>query len=327
MNIKCPKCNRLLKVKQDLVGGAVKCPCGTTLKAKGPPPAPSIKKQPSISNEDVVQMQQPFGNSLIEELTVRDFETNFNGGSAGMDVSAGKKKMTENELGAASSELKSKKAVHKRESSYKKFTFIALASFLTCLIPVLMFNGYKSYRGSTNFMAAWQKQSSENSLLSGSTGGSKVVGAEAQKPQKINFDEEYREQNLEELRLKFKKRVQNILDEQLALEIERRESLGQSLPTNNTLDWLVQWPETLSVGKLLFTLTDNDYIRCELIITGQPLQFALEGDFFVTGIDGIQWKKSTDSAPFGAKQNTLFRKNLISALVIKMQTPIKKSEL
>ncbi len=268
-----------------------------------------------------------FESGLFEELTENDFDTSVAGASSRLDASIGRQKMTQGELMDASAELQSKKRIFRTDNSSRKFTLIALAIFLACLTPVLVFNGYKSYRKSSNFYASWQKENSENSLLSGSTGGSKVVGAEAQKPQKINFADEFREQNLEDLRIKFKNRVQKILDAELALEIERRKSRGQSLPENSTLDWLIQWPETLKVDKLLFTITDNDYVRCELIIAGQPLQFALEGDFFVTGIAGIQWKKSRDTAPFGAKENTLFRQNLISALVIKMQTPINQSDL
>lgn len=323
MNVKCPKCNRLLKITKELAGQNVKCPCGISLKTRSPPPVSGITKKLNPLNSGFPQ-QETFANSLFDELTERDFGASV---AEGTDASVGLQKMTVAELKGATTELKSKSEIHKTDSSYKKYTLITLAIFFTCLTPVLMVHGYKTYRGSSNFYAAWQKQNSENSLLSGSTGGSKVVGAEAQKPQKINFADEYREQNLEELRLKFKKRVQAILDEQLALEIERRESRGQSLPKNSTLDWLIQWPEKLIVDRLLFDITDNDYIRCELVIAGQPLQFALEGKFFVTGISGIQWKKSTDSAPFGAKQNTLFRQNLISALVIKMQTPLNQSDL
>ena len=327
MKVKCPSCNRLLVIAKELEGKAVKCPCGNILKTKPPPVPQRAREVPLSFGQEPLQSQGSSVNSLFDELTERDLRSDEAGSRLGMDASVGRQKMTHGELVDASTDLEAKKRIHKTDASYVKFTLIALAIFLTCLTPVLLFNGYKSYRGSTNFYAAWQKQNSENSLQSGSTGGSKVVGAEAQKPQKINFDENFRQQNLEDLRLKFKERVQNILDTELALEIERRKSRGQSLPSNSTLDWLIQWPETLVVDKLLFEITDNDYVRCELIITGQPLQFALEGTFFVTGISGIQWKKSTDSAPFGAKENTLFRQNLISALVIKMQTPINKSEL
>lgn len=327
MQVKCPACNTLLNIPDHLDGKMAKCPCGITLKTKRPPPAPNANKANSTLNVESKRTKVSIESGLIEELTENDFDTSALGASSRLDASVGKQKMTQGELMDASAELASKERVVRTDNSYKKFTLIALAIFFMCLTPVLAFNGYKSYRKSSNFYASWQKDNSEASLLSGSTGGSKVVGAEAQKPQKINFADEFREQNLEDLRIKFKNRVQSILDAELALEIEQRQSRGQSLPKNSTLDWLIQWPETLKVDKLLFTITDNDYIKCELIIAGQPLQFGLEGNFFVTGINGIQWKKSTDNAPFGAKKNTLFRQRLIEALVIKMQTPINQSDL
>ena len=105
----------------------------------------------------------------------------------------------------------------------------------------------------------------------------------------------------------------------MEMEIKRLKTADATIPENTFMDWLIGWPDKMLVESLELSITNNDYVFCELVVTGQPLHYAIEADFYITNVDGYKWKKASDNAPFGEKRNTLLRQTLVKDMVIKMQ--------
>lgn len=318
----CPKCSKVLSIPAKLVGKAVKCPCGTIIKAlaarnvpsRGGPPVPRPRPAPAMNSQPLVD------DGLFDELTESDLSQFGSAPKDSLGASQGMTNIAVSEIQGAVGHLTEKRRDNSKEGRRLKFIYISLAIFVIAATPNAAFFLYKSSRNSTGFYAAWQKQNSEASLMTGSTGGTKVVGAEAQKPVKVtNFKHLYQPAGIKEYRDQLALRIQALLDEQMAKEIETYASRDQQFPENGFLDWLIGWPEKLEIEKLDVNVTNNDFILCQLVITGQPLKYALEADFYITNVTGYKWKKSTDNAPFGEPKNNLLRDTIIKNFVIKMQ--------
>jgi hypothetical protein len=259
-------------------------------------------------------------HSLLDELTENDLSPTLGAQASETGGPVGMANLAKSEIYGAVNQIGDKRKDNIKEGRRKKFIYISLSIFLICLIPNLAFMAYKSSRGSSNFYASWQKQNSEASLASGSTGGSKVVGAEAQKPIKItNRPELFQKAELNKYRDQLQLRVQQLIDQSMEMEIKRLKTADATIPENTFMDWLIGWPDKMLVESLELSITNNDYVFCELVVTGQPLHYAIEADFYITNVDGYKWKKASDNAPFGEKRNTLLRQTLVKDMVIKMQ--------
>ena len=315
----CPNCSKVLAVPARLLGKAVKCPCGAVIKV-GVPPAGQLKRAQSVPRPVKPAQNHVADDGLFDELTDNDFGLVTEATQQANSASVGMTNIAMSEIHGAVGHLSEKRKGNTKEAGRKKFLYISLAIFIVAATPNVAFFAYKSSRNSTGFYAAWKKQNSEASLATGSTGGSKVVGAEAQKPVKVTNQEHlYKPGGLEAYRDQLALRVQSLLDAVMAKEIEMYASRNQQLPENGFLDWMIGWPDKLEIEKLELHITQYDFLSCELVITGQPLKYALEADFFITNVSGYKWKKASDNAPFGEPRNNLFRDTIVKDLVIKMQ--------
>jgi hypothetical protein len=215
----CPKCSKVLAIPAKLVGKAVKCPCGTIIKAvaarnvpgRGGPPVPQPRPVPATGAQPLVD------DGLFDELTDNDFNQFGSAPSDSLGASQGMTNIAMSEIQGAVGQLTEKRRDNTKEGRRLKFIYISLAIFLIAATPNAAFFIYKSSRNSTGFYAAWQKQNSEASLMTGSTGGTKVVGAEAQKPVKVtNFEHLYEPAGIQEYRDQLALRIQALLDEAMA---------------------------------------------------------------------------------------------------------------
>lgn len=332
MKVRCPSCRKLLAVNDQLAGKTVKCPCGTKMKISTPPEAQGLSptkggrsKTPIIqSSSSAPPPMRPQNSSLddglFDELTQNDFANVATTAGGDVGASAGMKNIAMAEIHGAVGHITETRRDSRKETGRRKFLFISIVVFLSCFIPTVAILLYKASRNSSGFYAAWAKQNSEASLATGSTGGTKVVGAEAQKPIKVtNQKHLYQPGGLEKFSSELRVRVQELIDEVMAKELEAYKERGQKIPENGFLDWVIGWPERVKIERLDVTITKNDFILCELVVTGQPLMYALEADFYITSVEGYKWKKATDNAPFGKPSNNLFRDTIIKDLVRKMQ--------
>lgn len=326
MVVKCPGCQRSLKITEATYGKVIKCPCGKTLKA------PAKPKQVSTPAGKTTQPIRPAGkrlvpspvitpvDSLLDDLTENDFVHVATGSH--LDVNAlpnqSGNSLVNSELASASAELAGKKQSVESGKGHAILMRCIYGMMAVVGIPIVIYIGYGFISGTGDFFAGWSKKVNETTV----TMNEKAVGADTQKP--FDFKQRGREEffepaKLAELKASFEAKTNKILQEVFARENEQRKNRGESEISRRFLSWVTGWPAGLQVGEMVFRVTENNHIEAKFYIHGEPLDEELDMACFVTDPDFVTWKKSEDNATLGSTRNNLLRKTIVDEIVVKMQ--------